>query len=373
MCHKCVTMNYEFKRLKTFSQVDSRVGISFFFNKKRYRFYSAKILDLDIQPNQYDDPEKQVKLNEMLIAFRNMLERGWRPADAVKNDVAIKNENILLEQAGKQALNQKLTIKYSSFYVRDLKKAASCIDDFIKIHKYRNLKLSEMDVTVARELLRFTSDSIRVQFNFKIVYSALLGELFETYRIPNPFKSIKIKKKEEVLHKPIKDVRATLDEISNYNKDLHLCCLITYGCLLRPHVEIRNLKWCDFADDLSYISLSGSRNKGKRNRIVPVPTFVRAYLNRGEEDNNIFSGTPYAYNQDYFKTLWSRYKRTSKILKQHNTLYSFRHTGAINVYEKTGDLTKLQQVMGHSTLQVTLTYLRGLEIQQLSVLDMPEL
>ena len=373
MCHKCVTMNYEFKHLKSFCQVDSRVGISFFFNRKRYRFYSAKILDLDIQPNQYDDPEKQVKLDEMLTSFRNMLGRGWRPTDAVKNDVEVKIENILLEHAGQQALKQKLSVKYSSYYVRDLKKAASCIDNFVKIQKYRNLKFSELDITKARELLRFTSESSRVQFNFKIIYSALLGEMFETYKLPNPFKSIKLKKKEEVLHKPIKDVKATLCEISSYNKDLHVCCLITYGCLLRPHVEIRNLKWCDFADDMSYISLSGSRNKGKKNRIVPVPTFVREYLNRGEEENNIFSGNPYSYNEDYFKTLWSRYKKTSKILKQHNTLYSFRHTGAINVYEKTGDLAKLQQVMGHSTLQVTLTYLRGLEIQQLSVLDMPEL
>ena len=373
MCHKSVTMNYEFKRLKSFLQADSRVGISFFFNGKRYRYYNAKILNLDLQPNQCEDPEKQIKLHEMLIAFQNMLEKGWRPTDAIKNDVEVKIENILLEHAGQQALRQKLSVKYSSYYVRDLKKAASCIDNFVKIQQYRNLKFSEFDISKARELLRFTSDSSRVQFNFKIVYSALLGEMFEAYKLPNPFKSIKLKKKEEVLHKPIKDVKCTLEEISQYNIDLHVCCLITYGCLLRPHVEIRNLKWGDFADDMSYISLSGSRNKGKKNRIVPVPAFVREYLNRGEDENNIFSKNPYAYNEDYFKTLWSRYKKNSKILKQHNTLYSFRHTGAIKVYEKTGDLTKLQQVMGHSTLQVTLTYLRGLEIKQLSVSDMPEL
>ena len=46
-------------------------------------------------------------------------------------------------------------------------------------------------------------------------------------------------------------------------------------------------------------------------------------------------------------------------------------TGAIQVYEKTGSLTKLQQVMGHSSLQVSLTYLRGLEVKQLDAEDMP--
>jgi len=55
----------------------------------------------------------------------------------------------------------------------------------------------------------------------------------------------------------------------------------------------------------------------------------------------------------------------------NQTLYSFRHTGAIQVYEKTGSLTKLQQVMGHSSLQVSLTYLRGSEVKPLDAEDMP--
>ena len=70
---------------------------------------------------------------------------------------------------------------------------------------------------------------------------------------------------------------------------------------------------------------------------------------------------------------WTRYKKKSKLIEKDQTLYSFRHTGAIQVYEKTGSLTKLQQVMGHSSLQVSLTYLRGLEVKQLDIDDMPML
>jgi hypothetical protein len=33
----------------------------------------------------------------------------------------------------------------------------------------------------------------------------------------------------------------------------------------------------------------------------------------------------------------------------------------------------LQKVMGHSPLQVSLTYLRGLEVQQMELEDMPSL
>ena len=55
---------------------------------------------------------------------------------------------------------------------------------------------------------------------------------------------------------------------------------MTYGCLLRPHREIRELTWSDFSDDLKYIHLSGNRNKSGRNRIVPVPSYVRDILSK---------------------------------------------------------------------------------------------
>ena len=51
----------------------------------------------------------------------------------------------------------------------------------------------------------------------------------------------------------------------------------------------------------------------------------------------------------------------------------FTESKFIKVYEKTGSLTVLQQVMGHADLKTSLTYLRGLEIQQLEVIHMPEL
>jgi len=38
----------------------------------------------------------------------------------------------------------------------------------------------------------------------------------------------------------------------------------------------------------------------------------------------------------------------------------------------TGSLVKLQKVMGHSSLNVTLMYLRGLEVAELTEEDMPK-
>jgi len=65
-------------------------------------------------------------------------------------------------------------------------------------------------------------------------------------------------------------------------------------------------------------------------------------------------------------------KRNIKNLpEQDQTIYSFRHSGAIETYKRTGSLSKLQKAMGHSSLTVSLTYLRGLEVSELKESDMP--
>ena len=162
-----------------------------------------------------------------------------------------------------------------------------------------------------------------------------------------------------------------LEEVKGFNFNLFLCCSLTYGCLLRPHREVRLLKWGDFSEDLKYVSVDGSRVKSKRNRIVPIPEFIRRQLNPTNKKNNIFSNSPIEFNEDYFKTLWSRFKKQSKLLKSDQTLYSFRHSGAIEIFKRTGSITKLQKAMGHSSINVSLTYLRGLEIPELNEEDMP--
>ena len=67
-----------------------------------------------------------------------------------------------------------------------------------------------------------------------------------------------------------------------------------------------------------------------------------------------------------------RFKSQSKLIDTNQTLYSFRHSGAIEIHQPTGPLVQLQKVMGHSSLYVSLTYLRGLEVAELTEEDMPK-
>ena len=176
----------------------------------------------------------------------------------------------------------------------------------------------------------------------------------------NPMAQIKPKRQKERLHKPYQDIELIFQELKGFNHNLYLCALLTYGCLLRPHREIRELTWGDFSLDKSQIALGGDRNKSGKIRIVPVPDYVQNSLIRSLDNNqNIFSKTTKAYNKEYFKTLWGRFKKYSKLLDPHQTLYSFRHSGAISIYNQTKSIYTLKEIMGHSSINTTESYLRG--------------
>ena len=67
----------------------------------------------------------------------------------------------------------------------------------------------------------------------------------------------------------------------------------------------------------------------------------------------------------------TNYSKTMTIISPFKKIYSFRHSGAIEIFKRTGSITKLQKAMRHSSINVSLTYLRGLEIAELKEEDMP--
>jgi integrase len=222
-------------------------------------------------------------------------------------------------------------------------------------------------------------DSISLKYDNKTSYNTTRRHInvLVNYLNSNGYNidksKLKTKKQVEVLHKPINSIEEILNQIKVFDPKLHLCCLLTYGCLLRPHQEVRLLKWKDFSNDLKTISLSGDRNKSQRNRIVPVPKYIRDNLVKGKDEINIFSGVEKPFNECYFKTLWRRFKKQNNSIGKDITIYSFRHSGAINVYKKSNSIHLLKEVMGHSDIKVSLTYLRGLDIPKIKEIDMPEL
>ena len=329
--------------------------IIIYYNEIRHRYWNGNAIDVNIKSK--DNPTL------LKAAFELKLREGWKPKPKKRE---VKEVPVTVIQALKQGVEMKIKQGCSERFIKDAKRIVILWKRYESEQHLKNLTLDKLQPSHIRNFLVRPNWSAKTQCTVKSTLSPLLAEFK-----PNLVQSVKLKKPTSTLHKPFDNINEILENIKAYNKQLYLCCLMTYGCLLRPHREIRELTWSDFSDDLTFIHLSGNRNKSGRNRIVPVPTYIRKLLVKGERHHNIFSGRPTPLNQDYFKTLWSRFKRQSNILEQGQTLYSFRHSGAIEIFKRTDSITKLQKAMGHSSINVSLTYLRGLEIAELKEEDMP--
>jgi integrase len=351
-----------YSKLRLTEDSSERQFVQFYISNKRYRFSSGSALGSNLKPNLYEGEKRHKEALDLLALYKQHLDNGWLP------ESIIECNNVL------ESLKSYRPISDLSFdYQTDLLRSRDKLISYISKQKWKGLKIERLDKSHITKYLERTTNNHSGFNHEKARVSSILGSLLDDLDLPNPCRNIKPKKVKPTLHKPFKDVNTLLEDIKSFNENLFLCCLFTYGCLLRPHQEIRNLKWGDFSEDMKHISLSGKRNKSGRNRIVPLNPYILQYLKKGLDTDNIFTGTEKPFNSDYFKTLWSRYKAQSNVLEDLQTLYSFRHSGAIEIYKRTGSLTILQSAMGHASLAVTLGYLRGLEIPSLKVEDMPRL
>jgi len=333
---------------------DGRYFIDFYINSKRYRLLTASKIGLDLKPNNYPENLRRKQAELLAKLTYDYLIRNNYSFKKVKHESKLERFDYLI--------NRKLSENLSFSYAKALKAYSLVLRE--QIEKKDNVPIEFID----DYLLSYSNNT---SFNTVRRHLNVLTNYLNEHGFDIATTKLKSKKQNEKLHKPIKDILCLLNLIKKFNYNLYLCCLLTYGCLLRPHREIRLLKWKDFSDDLSTISISGDRVKSKRNRIVPVPKYIRETLVKKGLEDNIFSDTLTPYNNDYFKTVFRRFKRAFSSVDKGITIYSFRHSGAIEIFKRTGSLAKLQKAMGHSSLNVSLTYLRGLEVAELKEEDMP--
>ena len=292
-------MSIKYPKIK--SDNKQRVYIVFYINGKRFRLFNGSKINSNLYPNSYP-VGKRFEIAQLLAAeVFKFITSGLSFQEPLK---VINKSDV---EYFKLALDAKLKGDYSDKY----KSMLRFVYDGFLFH------LTDENITYNDVKSYLNHYALGVSYNtIKRHLSVLINEARNIGMNSNPMEGIKAKKTKAKLHKPYNDIRLILDEIKLFNNNLYLCCIMTYGCLLRPHREIRGLKWSDFSDDLDYIHLSGNRNKSGKNRIVPVPTYVRDILVKGQPHHNIFTDTTRPLNEDYFKTLWGRFKRVSKLLEK---------------------------------------------------------
>jgi integrase len=335
---------------KVCRRTDGKYYIDFKLCGKRFRLFNGKYIGSSNNPNLYPPRLRKTQSANLAKEVYDYL---------VSNNYSfVKKPNTKLEFYD-SLIERKLSENLSLSYLKALKAISRCLRE--QLVSKGHISSDYVDSLSLRHHNNTSYNTTRRHVNVLVNY-------LDENDFDIKLSKLKSRRQTETLHKPIENVKELLESIKMFSNDLYLCCVLTYCCLLRPHQEIRLLKWSDFSEDLSHISLSGNKVKSKRNRVVPVP---KLGLVKSHNHLNIFTGRTQPYNRSYFNTLWKRFKKVNSSIEQGVTIYSFRHSGAIEIFKRTGSLTKLQRAMGHSSLNVSLTYLRGLEVAELKEEDMP--
>ena len=139
--------------------------------------------------------------------------------------------------------------------------------------------------------------------------------------------------------------------------------------------NVLNLRWSEVDLENSWIRVV---QKGGRHLSIPINDTVREVISRriGTHEEFVFSnpstGQPYVG----IRRAWERIKKKAGINKPFRW-HDLRHVYAIKVLEVTGDITYVQELLGHNQIQTTMRYLNrpperlrravdslGLKIQQ---------
>ena len=360
--------------------LSKRAFISCYINGSRHRFYNGNTLGINCYPNKSSTLETRERLLVQLRReFTKALVKGWLP----------DNEKPKVE---KRSLLQLLEVifdgmkggKYSDFYMRDTRNIIDELKAFLLSENRSHVKPVDFKSSdIERFMLRY-STSGTYHRSKRSTLSPLFTKLVKQgYCTDNPVIQTTRHKTVEVLHEAYKpeQLPVVLAYLTEHAPNLYLCALLMYGTMLRPHKEIRLLKRRHLDSELSRYTLDGKENKGKRIRSLPLTDFVRAELiSRGVDQLNpedyIFTGKEKPFNPDYFKTQWSRAKTkmlAEGIVTQRQTLYSFRHTASINVFERTQNLKTLQELLAHAKMSTSMVYLRSIGATQLDISVMPSL
>lgn len=361
--------------------LNKRAFLTISINGNRYREYNGNKINVDIKPNLAKTLKDRNKLLKQLeFEYKKKIEDGTYLKLTSKSSAELNTTEGLFKLALKQKLSSNLNPHYAKALQKNCEKFLSFITE-----KERKSNINLFDSHRIQEYLDTYRTSSNNYMAKRREFGSLIGYIKNKGFLKNDLmrQTDRLKVK-ATLHKTYtkEQLNQVLSYLKQNHENLYICCLLSYGCLLRPHIEIRNLKGHHFKNDCTEIHLSGKENKSGRVRAVIIPDYVReAIYNRVmklEKNENLFSNSTEPYNECYFKTAWKRHSihmRSIGILEDEQTMYSFRHTSAVNIYKKTKDLHILQQLLGHSDMIVTLKYLRGLGVHNTEELRhvMPEL
>lgn len=361
---------YTEPKIFTSNDLKKRSYIIFYLYGMRIRIYNGHCLGKKINPNYATTIDDRHRLlNELLFEIKTALKNNTFKVEKSEDIKPTPKPSPSTFGLLTEALNKKLQSDLSNSYKTDLQGIYNHFIEFLSEEEKAG-EIGSISLPRIEEFLSRYSSSGTYYMNKRRTLGVLFSSIGKSLQMPlNVIRETETRRTKATLHKIYdKDqMKKILAYLKEHHNNLYLCCLLSYGCFLRPHQEVRNLKFGHFKKDFTEIHLAGNENKGKSVRVVFVPDYVQVEFKTRvtglKPDSNIFSLTTEPLNVSYFNTAWSRmWAKMNKegLIEKQQTIYSFRHTAAVDVFRRTKDVYLLQKLLGHSTIVVTLKYLRGL-------------
>ncbi|MDQ6482531.1 site-specific integrase [Dyadobacter sp. LHD-138] len=156
-----------------------------------------------------------------------------------------------------------------------------------------------------------------------------------------------------------------------HEPELYAFTRFIYYAFIRPG-ELRAIEIQDVRFNQKYILVRGAVSKNGKTETVPIISALLAVISKLELSKQnqflylfgkgLIPGKEVSAKQVAFR----RHEKVLKVLKLDNknyTLYSWKHTGAVNAYLSGVGIKQLQQMLRHSTVQMTDIYLKSLGLR----------
>lgn len=305
-----------------------------------------------------------------------------RPAPKVIADELVVSPKLPVQRAVTDyvAYTNK-TFNYNTF--KSYRNAVMSLWDYLERHQRGQLTLGEFSRVDATQYLKELITVVGVSSRTRNNMAGFLCTFFNHYieldrsgklkREGNPFADIG--KLPQVKHK---HQSYSLRQQQDYRQacaDLELNYLLTfcrwmYYTLMRPHEELRRLRVRDLGTYTIYVS--GDSAKDNEGEYVDIPLPLEQLIHEQKIRDYpghyfVFSAAgqpgPDMVGPKYF------YRRHVQVLERINLtdsghdMYSWKHTGAIALWNATKDIELIRNQARHSDIKQTIEYLRDLGIR----------
>lgn len=338
-------------------------------------------LDIYIDGKRKREFLKLYLLPERSEAAREANEKTIKLAEAIKTqrlyNLQLKKEEGFLSQS------KELNMPFADFVAREIKKMESlrsknyvrryaCIETWVRKYDDTTLlrDISKQWVQGYIRYLTITPNkygrylSQNTIHEYLIYIANILNNAVREGIIPsNPTKSLQVADRPKKYDS--KRDYLTLEEVqklievpspSKYN-DIRRAFLFACFCGLR-YSDIEQLEWKDIRVAQEGLVIEKKLQKTQNMLVLPLNKKAESFLPERDKNNERVFKLPkgMATVEAYIK-VWSEFARIDK----HVTFHTSRHTFAVNILAKGGDVYTLSKLLGHKRITTTQIYAEVLD------------